>query len=393
MRPFADLPRKLLFVITGLAYGGAETQVMHLAIRLNARGWDVQVVSVMPPLAYTEELNKAGVPVISLGVRRKWPNPKPFFYLIRIIRRWQPQIVHSHMVHANILARLVRPFAPIPVLICTAHSIDERGRKGSGRLRTFLYRTTDPLCDLTTQVSEAGLERYVRIRAVPMHKIRYIPNGVDIVRFSPNPEIRVKVRNAFGFGDEFIWLAVGRLEPAKEYPAMLYAFAQILKRFPLSRLLIVGEGSLRPSIEALAKKLGIRESVHFLGLRSDVPDLMRGADAYVMSSAWEGMPMVLLEAHASGLPIVTTNVGGNGEIVIDGKTGFLVSPKDPDALASGMLRLMELTEEERKRMGQEGRKHVVEKFGLEQVVEMWEDLYCELLIRKRVRSDDGRVNV
>jgi len=373
--------KKLLFVTTGLAYGGAETQLVHLATRLKSRGWKVGVVSLMPPKAYVEDLEAAGIPVFSLGIRRKFPDPRPILRLARIIRNWQPDIVHSHMVHANILARIVRPLVRVPVLVCTAHNIDEKGRKGSGRLRELLYRLTDPLCDLTTQVSQAGLERYVRIGAVPRHKIRYIPNGVDTERFKPNPEDRIKVQKELGV-DGFIWLAVGRFDPQKDYSNMLQAFARVIHKHPDTVLLIAGDGPLKKTMENMARELGIEKQVKFLGIRRDIPQLMNAADAYVMSSSWEGMPIVLLEASATGLPIVATDVGGNREVVLDGVTGFLVPPRNPEALAQAMLRMMDLSEEKRQEMGRAARKHVEENFSLDRVVDMWEALYSELLERK-----------
>lgn len=376
-------------LITDLAHGGAETQVSHLAMRLKARGWEVLVVSLMPPKTYVAELKAFGVPIFSLGIRRKLPDPRPILKLAQLIREWHPQIVHSHMVHANILARLVRPLAWPPVLICTAHSIDEKGRKGSGKLRELLYRLTDPWCDLTTQVSRSGLERYVQVGAVPRPKIKYIPNGVSIERFRPDPEARKRLREELGLDKAFAWLAVGRFDPPKDYPIMLRAFAVVLGKRPEAQLLIAGDGPLRPSIEKLAKDLGIGAQVKFLGIRRDIHELMNAADAYVMSSAWEGMPMVLLEACATGLPVVATNVGGNREIVQDGVTGFLVPPKDSEALAQAMLRLMNLSAEERQRMGQAGREHIKANFSLDRVVDQWEALYKELLAQKGVHIEQG----
>jgi len=333
----------------------------------------VSVVSLMPPKAYVEDLETAGIPVFSLGIRRKLPDPRPVLRLARIIRKWQPDVVHSHMVHANLLARIVRPLAPFPVLICSARNIDE-----GGRLREFLYRLTDPLCDLTTQVSQAGLERYVRVGAVPRHKIRYIPNGVDTERFKPNPEGRLKVRRELGVNG-FVWLAVGRFDPQKDYPNMLQAFARVVRERSDTALLIAGDGPLRKAMESMALDLGISEYVRFLGIRRDVPQLMNAADAYVMSSSWEGMPNVLLEASATGLPIVATDVGGNREIVLEGTTGFLVPPGNPEALALAMVHLMSLPEEKRLAMGRKARELVVERFSLEKVVDLWEALYEKLL--------------
>jgi len=377
--------KRVLFVITGLGLGGAETQLVHLATRLKARGWDVRVVSLTPPRAYVQELEAAGVPVISLGIKGKLPDPRPAFRLARMIRTWRPEVVHSHMVHANLVARLVRLLAPVPVLICTAHSIDEKGRRGSGRLRKMAYRLTDPFCDLTTQVSRAGLERYVRIRAVPRHKIRYLPNGIDTERFRPDPELRARLRQELRLETAFAWLAAGRFVVSKDYANMLQAFSRVAPERNEGCLVIAGDGPLRPSMEQLASDLGVTERVKFLGTRRDIPALMNAADAYVISSAWEGMPMVLLEAAASGLPIVATDVGGNSEVVIDGKTGFLVPPKDPDALAQAMLRLMGLPPEERRRMGAVARQHIEANYSLDRVVDQWEALYTELLERNGIR--------
>ena len=147
-------------------------------------------------------------------------------------------------------------------------------------------------------------------------------------------------------------------------------------------LLIAGQGSLREKAQSLAEELGIAPKVFFLGVRTDIPDLMNAADAYVMSSAWEGMPMVLLEAGAVGLPVVATDVGGNREVVVDGKSGLLVPSKDPEALARAMVRLMELSPEERRSMGKYGRRHIEENYSLERVVEQWEALYRELMMKK-----------
>ncbi len=137
-------------------------------------------------------------------------------------------------------------------------------------------------------------------------------------------------------------------------------------------------------MEKLAKDLHVSARTKFLGIRRDIPELMNAADAYVMSSAWEGMPMVLLEAHASGLPVVATDVGGNREVVIDGVTGFLVPPKDPEALAQAMLRLIELPEEKRQRMREAARQHILANFSLDRVVDQWEALYRELSAKKGI---------
>jgi glycosyltransferase involved in cell wall biosynthesis len=141
--------------------------------------------------------------------------------------------------------------------------------------------------------------------------------------------------------------------------------------------------------EALARSLGVEGRVRFLGVRRDVAELMSAADGYVLSSAWEGMPVVLLEAGATGIPIVATAVGGNREVVLDGRTGFLVPPGDPAALATAMLRLAELPPDQRRRLGQLGREHIDTRYSLPHVIDLWEEMYRDQLARKGVGSLAG----
>jgi len=175
---------------------------------------------------------------------------------------------------------------------------------------------------------------------------------------------------------------VGRFEIAKDYPNMLRAFARVRVRRPDTVLLLVGRGSLQAETEALAAKLELGSSVRFLGVRSDVPVVMSGADGFLMSSAWEGMPMVLLEAAAAGLPIVATQVGGNREVVLEAESGFLVAPRDDEALGSAMMRLSGLPEAERRAMGLRGRDHIRTHYALGGVAHRWEELYRQVLARK-----------
>ncbi|GIV17134.1 MAG: glycosyl transferase [Armatimonadota bacterium] len=376
-KALAEDRRSLLFLINSLAFGGAETQLVRVAMQLKQRSWDVRIVTLIPPQAYVEELESAGIPVTTLGMRRKVPDPRAILRLARLVRLWKPDIMHSHMVHANILVRVARPLAPVPVLVCSIRSIYE-----GSRLREILYRLTDPLCDMTTHVCWAGAERYIRIGAVPEHKMRYIPNGIDTITFCPNAEARARLRSELGVQDAFVWLAVGRFETPKDYPNMLTAFAQVVPHCPNSLLLLAGDGPLRGEMKNLVCSLGIQPHVRFLGIRRDVPQLMNAADAYVMSSSREGLPNVLLEAHATGLPVVATDVGGNREIVVDGVTGFIVPPRNPDALAEAMQRMMDIDEDERMQMGSAGRQHIIENYSMERVVQQWEELYRELLNRK-----------
>jgi glycosyltransferase involved in cell wall biosynthesis len=371
---------KILFLSTSMGMGGADSQLLVAAQDLQARGHDILVVSLTPLGPMGLRARTSGIATESLEMRRGIPDPRGLARLIRIARAWQPDVLHSHMVHANLMARALQLLAPVPALISTVHNIYE----GNGLLMAA-YRLTNGLVDRMTIISEAAAERFIRDRIIPRDLLRVVPNGVDPELYRQPAEVREGLRRALGLGEAFVWLAVGRFETAKDYPNMLRAFAGVYERHPEAVLLLAGRGSLQSETESLARELRIDPAVRFLGVRDDVAALVSAADGYVMSSAWEGMPMVLLEAAAGGLPIVTTKVGGTAEVVRDEETGYLAPPGDSQALSSAMQRLMNLSEGERRALGERGREHIRANYGLHRVVERWEELYREVLAQKATR--------
>jgi glycosyltransferase involved in cell wall biosynthesis len=361
-----------------MGMGGADSQLLSAAQELRFRGHEVLIVSLTPLGPMGVEARGLGIPTESLEMRRGLPDPTALLRLVRFVRRWRPDVLHSHMVHANLMARVLRLVAPVPALVSTIHNIYE-----GGPLRMAAYRLTNSLVDHMTIVSEAAFDRFVTEGIIPKEILRVVPNGVDPDRFqNVPPGAGESVRRLLGLEREFVWLAVGRFEIAKDYPNMLRAFAKVREQQPWAVLLLVGRGSLQRETEMLARELGLDGRVRFLGVRSDVPEIMNAADGYVMSSAWEGMPMGLLEAAAAALPIVATDAGGNHEIVRHEESGFLVPPRDHEALGLAMLRLGRLPEPERRAMGRRGREHIRAHYGLERLAERWEALYLEVLVRK-----------
>ncbi len=334
------------------------------------------MTSMLPPQALTDILEEAHIPVATLNMQPGLPNPLAIVRLGRLLKEWNPDVLHAHMVHANLLGRVTRVLTRqhIPAMISTAHNVIE-----GGRWVDLAYRFTDRFTDLTTNVSQRAVDRYVKVKAAPAHRIRRMQNGIETERFKPDPEVRKRMRDQLNLDDAFIWLAVGRFEEAKDYPNMVSAFSKIAKAHPEAHLLIVGQGTFEKEIKSLVQRVGLSEVVHFLGRREDIPHLMNASDAYLMSSAWEGLPMVLLEAASSGLPAVATDVGGNGEIVLHEHTGFLVPPKDATALAGAMAQLMELPAHRFDELRYAARTHVQAHFSLEHTIETWEGIYLSLL--------------
>jgi glycosyltransferase involved in cell wall biosynthesis len=372
---------KIFILSTSMGMGGADQQVLILAQAMQARGHEVRIVTLAPLGAMGLEAQRAGIPTESLDLQRNLGIVPRFFRLVRMIRAWRPDVLHSHMVHANLMARAARTLAPVPALVSTIHSIND-----GGALRMTAYRLTSGLVDRFTIISRQAAERYVGIGAVPATRLQVIPNAVDTTRFRPLLHARPAIRRELGVGDRFVWLAVGRFEPAKDYPTMIAAFARVAAERPDSQLVLVGEGSLKGEVERLVREGGLEGRVRLLGVRRDVPEILNAGDGYVLSSAWEGMPVALLEAAAVELPVVATRVGGVPEVVEDGTTGLLVPAGNPGALAEAMVRVESLAPDVRAAMGRRGRALVEERFGTDRVMQVWDRLYSEFATASRGRA-------
>jgi glycosyltransferase involved in cell wall biosynthesis len=289
--------------------------------------------------------------------------------LVGLLRQLRPEILHGHMFHANILARVARLACPIPVLVSTLHSAEE-SRSGSVdvRWRDRCYRLTDRLADATVAVAQAVAARHLSAKAASPARMRVIPNGVDTERYRPRRDLRDQVRRTLGLDRQFAWLAVGRLIWKKGFRNLLEAFGFLESGV----LLIAGEGPEREDLHRLA-----RGDVRFLGQRDDVADLMAACDGFVQSSFVEGFPVALLEAASCGLPCVATDAGGCAEAGV----ARIVPPGDPVALAGAMRGVMEMPPAVREGLGLENRARVAARFDAGLVAGLWEALYRELLAR------------
>jgi glycosyltransferase involved in cell wall biosynthesis len=377
--------RRVLMVSTALGVGGgAEEQVMLLSLGLRTRGWKVKIVSLLPLFPLSAELEASDIQISSLGMKRGVPDPRAMLGLIKELRSFQPDVVHCHMPQANLLARAVRPFQPFPVLISTLHNLTmERINGSSGRLLEVAHGWTERYCDLTTVICTPALRSYIDCGAVNAKKIAVMYNGVDTQTFISDALTRRQMRRDLALEGKFAWLAIGRFERAKAYPNLIRAFAKAATGSEQElTLLICGRGSLEEEVRAEVRTCGVEDRVKFLGLRRDIPAVMNAADGFVMSSYLEGLPMVLLQASAVGMPIVTTNVGGNAEVVMDRVNGFVVPPGDDAALAAAMKRVLDLPDEERARMAERGRQMARDKFEIQRILDRWEALYGGLLIEK-----------
>jgi glycosyltransferase involved in cell wall biosynthesis len=377
---------RIFLLSTSMGMGGADQQILTLARAMRARHHEIRIVSLAPLGQMGLEAQREGIPTESLELQRGVSDIPRIVRLVRMIRAWRPDVLHSHLVHANLLARALRPFTRVPALVSTIHSIND-----GGPLWMAAYRLTSGAVDRVTVISRLAGEHYLAIGAVPRRLLEIVPNAVDTDRFRRLPSARIALRRELRLDGEFVWLAVGRFEEAKDYPTMIAAFARLAAATPHSRLLLVGKGTLKENVEQLVQEAGLGGMVHFLGVRRDVAELMSAADGYLLSSAWEGMPVVLLEAASVGLPIVATRVGGVAEVVEDGTTGFLVPPRDPAALANAMKRMEGMMPEARAAMSTRARALVEQQYGTARIMETWDRLYSELVPDPpATRQDTGR---
>lgn len=367
-------------VITGLHVGGgAEAQFVRLATYLAKSGWCVDVVTLMPANDFVDELMAARVSVHTLDIARGRYDPRALLRLVRLLNRRSPLILCTFLFHANVLGRIAGWLAATPLVVSSIRNVDFGGRRADR-----LLKMTDRLCDLTTTNSRLAADALMERRIVRKGRLTVVPNALDPRTLSDSVRDHGWLTGELGCPTgRFVWLAVGRLEPQKGYEAALDALARLVARGFDVHLAIAGEGAQRGALSKQAERIGIAARVSLLGTRRDVPRLMRGADALVLSSRWEGLPNVVMEALAARTPVVATSVGGVPELIEDGRTGLLVDPGDAEALADGMVRLMEMPIEQRGALTEAGRLHVEQEYALEPVMQAWVSLFDGLLDRWR----------
>jgi glycosyltransferase involved in cell wall biosynthesis len=365
--------KHVALVIPGIdRLGGAERQVISVARGLARRGWRVSVVGLTGTGGdAARELAAAGVAFVSLRMRKGIADPRGWVALARWIRCERPDILHAHLPHATWMARGVRLLSPVRAVVDTVHT-SATGSRG----RRLGYRLTAWLSEVVTAVSTAVADAYAKAGLARADRVTVLPNGIDEQEWGREAAMRAEVRGQLGLADEFLWCAAGRLEPVKDYPTLLKAFAGLPET---AQLVVAGGGSQEAVLRRLAESLGIAPRVRWLGFEPDVRRWLQAADGFVLSSLWEGLPVSLLEAGACWLPSVATAVEGSQEVVVDGATGYLAQPQDVDSLRRAMARLMQMRPENRRAMGMDARQRVEVRFSLSSVLDRWEALYGEVL--------------
>lgn len=358
---------KIMYVITGLGLGGAEKVVTSLAEEMANQGNKVLLV-YMTGDALVRPSNPS-VELVKLEVCSLWDLPAFFAGFRKLHTRFDPDVIHTHLVHANILVRLSRIITPIRRLVTTAHNRNEEGR-----FRMTAYRLTNWLADISTNVSSEAVRAFETQKAVRVGGMLAVYNGISLYQFKKSLSGMSGIRSVLELAkDTKLIVAVGRLSEPKDYPNLLNAVARIGDKNCDWHLAVAGEGPLRNELAILTQKLGLDERVSFLGARNDIPDLLSAADLFVLSSAWEGFPMVVGEAMACECVVVATDCGGVREFL--GDSEFLVRPKSSEALAAAIDKALKLSPDQRANYGRSARKRVQELYSLDATVDKWLAIY------------------
>jgi glycosyltransferase involved in cell wall biosynthesis len=297
--------------------------------------------------------------------------------LAGLLRRSSPQVLHTHLWHADLAAKALLPtvWRRRPVLLSTIHIADRR----PVHWRFAIDRLTQPWIDQVAFVSRSVMHFYRRRVGLPPRKCVVVPNGIDLAAYQALPDRRQARARWISASSKPVVGTIARLDPQKGLPVLLHAFSILTRRWPRAALLIAGTGPDRKALEALAIDLGIADRLHLLGFQQDVRPVLAALDVFVLPSRWEGFGLATLEAMAAGLPVVVTDVPGSRDLVQHEQTGLVVPPNDSDALARAMARCLTSTDL-RAQLGRQARV-AAGAFTVQRMVDRYEQLYLALTPR------------
>lgn len=377
--------KRICFVITTLHVGGAQKHLDDVLPRLRKNGFLPTVFTIGAKEDYAFSLEDNGIPIIESWIART-----PFasfapvrfigavLHLTALLLRTRPLILHAMLPEASLVGSVSAFLTRQKLRIVSRRSLRDyqRGRRWLRTVEGLIFRN----CSAVLGNARAVVDQVIA-EGAPSERTRLIYNGVDINEFANRETVRAAVRAALKVRDDtLILITVANLIPYKGHADLLRAIAKASGQLGANWLLLcVGrDDGIRSSLETLASELEISGQVRWLGQRADVPGLLLAADIGLLVSHQEGFSNVLLEGLAASLPFVATEVGGNPEVIDDGKTGFLVPPQAVDSIAGAIARLASSPELARQ-MGMRGRQTVEDKFTIEECVEQYEQLYRELL--------------
>jgi len=378
----ARVPIRVLHVLPQLQLGGMEQGVVKLLNGLPPYHVVSSVCSFESRVDCVRGLIDPRVPVEMLG-RRPGNDPTLVWRLTRLVRQWRPDVVHSHswgtLCEGFVAARAAR----VPYFVHGPHgTMDLRSR--NLLVQRWVWRHADGVMAVSSRLAD----RMARLTGFPRECVTVIRNGADMTRFGRIG--RSEARRRLGIADSaFVAGTIGRLVPVKDHETLLGALARLKQIGRVPFTLVAGDGPLHASLLERVRALDLDSSVRFLGNRTDVECVLAALDVFVLTSESEGFPNTILEAMASGLPVVATHVGGVDELVDDGRTGLLAPSKDCAAVADAIARLGDDVTL-RRRMGETGRIKASAEFGLQRMLDDYERFYVGLVNHSRASGPSSR---
>jgi len=362
---------KVLLLLYGVEAAGAEKVALSIAKNID-KGKFKPVVCALRGGRLLNEFLALNIPVYILG-KKRGVDFSIIWKLLRILKTEEIKIIHSHNFSPNFWGRVVGRIARTPVLIITEHTIATAKTRLSKIIDFILSKITDKIIAVSNRVRDS----HIKEEKIDHEKLITIYNGIESWNYD-NKILGIYKKQflkELGISSEnYLITTIGRLEAPKGHENLLKAIPMVLKAYPKVCFLMVGDGRLKPELETLAERLSVKENVFFVGYRTDVRNILAISDLCIIPSIREGFSITLLEAMSVGKPIVATDVGGNSEAIIDGESGIIVQPGDPNALANGIITVHKnkiLGEE----MGIKARKRFEEFFTIQKMIDETEKLY------------------
>jgi glycosyltransferase involved in cell wall biosynthesis len=366
----------LVFVNLNLGMGGIETLILEICKRLDTKKFSPQVCVFEKDGILQNEFEQAGIPVHALERKDGLDVTLPI-RLALLLKKIRADIVHTHnhsvWLYGGIAARILN----LP-LVHTEHTSPDYNKEKWYKIERWLSYITDRITTVSNSVGKFMEER----ERIASDKITVIHNGIDTKIYSKYVDRDVKRKELNLADSDRIIGNIARFFPNKDHACLLKAFKLVVEKIPSAKLLIAGDGPLRNELLELTEELALTSTVKFLGNRRDIPELLRIFDVFALSSIKEGLPITLLEAMASSVPTVATDVDGNPELVVHNQTGYIVPARDPNSLADKIITLL-MDKEKAKRMGEMGRARAEEEFSFEKMSAKYDVLYSSMLNGKR----------
>lgn len=363
---------RILYLIDSVKFGGAEMLLLTMAQALAAEH-EISVIYFTHGPLY-EDFIRSGIKISRIS-KRGWKDPLLFPKLVALMRKEKPDVVHTHLSKSDLFGLMAAALAGVPVRISSIHNVDPWRQN---KLFSAFMRQWTQVAHHHIAVSEKVREYVLQTSKYPVEKLTTVDNGIDLDRFNP-ATVTPFDRTIFNIpADAPVIVKIARLEDSKAHHILLDAAAKVMKDMPNVRFLIVGDGPLRPNLEAQRDGLGLQGQVIFAGIQRDIPGIMAIANIVTFSSAWEGLPVAMLEGMAMGRAIVSTSVGGIPNLVEDGVNGVLVPSGDSSALAEGLLRVLR-DPEFAAQLSANARKTIETSFSASAMHQRILDLYTTIL--------------